>query len=198
MARKALIVFLIKIFPLFLLILFVWQFLRFSHLYHSLVASVLDIFFPLLDPTGIVEGFSSEGGSFIVSLAKVKSLNIIGEDITSNTAMLLTLYLASPIWPYLRKFVFFFAGSILILLLVHCFTVSMTILYAFATTPSMMKRVPIAISTMRAADNYIWFYESLGMYLIILILWFPYIGICLADMKNRHQSSQPLKQKHPE
>lgn len=197
MARKALIVFLIKIFPLFLLILFLWQYLRISHLYLALVASTLNVFFPLLDPIGIVEGFGTDGISFIVYLAKAKSLKIVGEDITSNTTMLLSLYLASPIRPYLRKFIIFFAASILILFLVHCFTVSMTILYAFASNPDIMKHHPVGPTTIKAVDDYVYFYELIGMYLIILALWFPYIGSYLTDMKRRGTAFQITKKKHP-
>jgi hypothetical protein len=198
MAQKALIAFLIKIFPLFLLILFLWQFLRFSHLYHSITASILNVFFPSLDPTGIVEGFASDGTSFIVKLAKGKILNIVGEDITSNTAMLFSLYLASPIRHRVRKFIKFFLASIFILLTVHCFTVSTMILSALAQTPQVLRNYSIELSIIRAADNYILFYELIGMYVIILALWFPYIGSCLVDMKNQAVALQAEKQKHPE
>jgi hypothetical protein len=197
MARKALIAFLIKIFPLFLLILFLWQYLRLSHAYLAVAASVLNVIFPLLDPTGLVTGFDSDGISFIVHLSIAKPLKIVGEDITSNTAMLLSLYLASPIRHYLRKFVIFFTASIVILFFVHCFTVCMTILFAFATNPVIMKRNPIGLTTIKAADNYVYFYELVGMYLIILALWFPYIGSYLADMKRRNALNQAIKQKHP-
>ncbi len=197
MARKTLIVFLIKIFPLFLLILFLWQYLRISHAYLALAAFTLNAFFPLLDPTGIVEGFGSDGISFIVYLANAKPLKIVAEDITSNTAMLLSLYLASPIRLYLRKFIIFFAASILILFLVHCFTVSVTILYAFASNPDIMERHPLGPTTIKAVDDYVYFYELIGMYLIVLALWFPYIGCCLTDMKRRGSASQITKHKHP-
>jgi hypothetical protein len=197
MARKALIAFLIKIFPLFFVILLLWQFLKFSHAYMAAVAAVLDVFFPLLDPTGIVKGFDSDGIHFIIHLTIANPLKIVGEDITSNTAMLLSLYLASPIRHYLRKFTIFFTASILILFFVHCFTVSMTILYAFTTNPDIMRRAPVGLTTMKAVDNYVYFYELVGMYLIILALWFPYIGSCLAGMKRRNATDEVIKQKHP-
>jgi len=197
MVRKALIVFLIKIFPLFLLILFFWQYLGISHVYLGLAAAVLNVFFPLLDPTGLVQGFGSDGTSFIVYLAGSHTLKIVGEDITSNTAMLLSLYLASPILYRPRKFVFYFAGSILILFFIHCFTVSTTILYAFSTNPYIMRHHPIGATTIKAADNYVYFYELIGMYLVILALWFPYIAGCIAEMKRSNAARPPIKEKHP-
>ncbi|NIO00869.1 MAG: hypothetical protein GTO42_01805 [Candidatus Latescibacteria bacterium] len=177
---------------MFFLTLFVWHYLGLSHPYHSIVAGVLNIIYPMIESTNLIGGIHSEGSSFVIDLIykgkSVGSLNIVGEDITSNTAMLLALYAASPIRIHLRKFVAFFIASLLILFFVHCLTLATMIQYSLIINPEIMRRYSFKVFTIKAVDAYIYFYEIIGMYLIILAIWFPYIIICAAEAKRRRKA----------
>ncbi len=189
MAVKAVITFLIKVFPFFFLILLGWQQLGLAEVYHAVVAAVMTLVYPLFDSTGLVNNIGSAGESFVIELmgrgVQLGSINIVGGDITSNTAMLLSLYLASPILLHPRKYLIFAGSSLAALFVIHCFTLGMTIYYAFATNSQITHRFPLGKLAVKFADAYVYFYELMGMYLFILALWLPYIFYCIIEMRHR-------------
>ncbi len=187
MVLRAAIVFLIKVFPIFFLTLLFWQYVGVSRFYHALIAGLLDLVYPPLDPAGITKGVTVEGGEFLVSIlfmGKIHGLKIVAEDITSNTAMLVSLYLASPIRPRIRRFAKFLLVSLLILFAVHCLTVGATIQYAFMTSRAILGMHSYGPITTKLVDSYTYFYELIGMYLVVLALWFPYIVIRMAEQRK--------------
>ena len=189
MAVKAVIAFLIKVFLLFFLILLVWQRFGLADVYHALVALVMTLVYPLFDTTGLVSNIGSADGSFVIELVergvKRDTCTIVGGDITSNTAMLLSLYLASPIRLHPRKYLAFAGYALATLFVIHCFSLGMTIYYAFTTNPEITRRFPLGNFAGKFADAYVYFYEILGMYLFVLALWLPYIFYCIIEIRRR-------------
>jgi hypothetical protein len=189
MVVKAVITFLIKVFPLFFLVLIGWQQLGLAEMYHAMVALVMTLVYPLFDSTGLVNSIGSADGSFVIELMRrgvsLGSCDIVGGDITSNTAMLLSLYLASPILLHPRKYLIFVGSSLAVLFVIHCFTLGLTIYYAFSTNPDITRRFSLGNFAVKFADSYVYFYEIMGMYLCILALWLPYIYYCIIEVRRR-------------
>jgi hypothetical protein len=179
MAQKPIKLFLIKIVPLFLVTLLVWQRFGISQHYHSVVAAFFDLVHPVLDPTGLISGVTAKGSSFLVGIlsqGRSATLEITAEDITSNTAMLLALFLASPVRPHVKAFLLYLFASLLALLVIHVLTVATTIQYAF-----MIGKVhEFSASATKFYRSYTFFYERFGMFLFVLALWFPYITFTVA------------------
>jgi hypothetical protein len=184
MGPRAALKLLAKAIPFYILILVAWQLLKVSHIYHHLIAWGLDWLYPALDPLGPVKGVGAGGGDLLVKLlisGKKLVLVIKAEDITSNTAMLLALYLASPIRPRLKRFFAFFIPSLFVLYLVHLGTAAASIKYAFLSNPTVTSLYPPSTFVARFIPLYKVFYTNVLMYLSILALWLPYIGFLMAE-----------------
>lgn len=182
MARKPVIVFLIKVVPLFAVFLFLWHSRGLAGWYYRLVASVLDAVYPGLDPAGVVTGVAVKGNEFgvgFVAAAKRQVLSLNAADITSNVAMLFSLFLASPILRRTRVFLTHVAISVVVLFVIHVFTAMTLIQRAFMTHPAVMAGSPFSKTEIKFTLLYTSFYEEMGMYLLVLVLWFPYILWCL-------------------
>ncbi|GEM_PF-5355454 len=200
MDRKALIKLLVKIFPLFICILIVWQYLGISRLYHEALAPVLAILFALFDPLGPVKDVTAGGGEFAVRLVihgRDMPLFLTAEDITSNTAMLLTLYLASPFKSQVRKFIIHLFLAVFVLYWIHIFTIASTIKFAMMSNPQIISLYPAGRIEARLVPFFINFYENLGMYLFALVLWLPYITTRLL-FRRKPESSKSVPEPEPE
>ncbi len=182
MARKPVLIFLAKVVPLFLVFLYLWHELGVAHGYYRLVAAVLDAVYPGLDPAGAVTGVAARGDELGVGLlvgANRQVLSLNATDITSNAALLFSMFLASPIRRRERAFLVVFTASAVILFLVHVFTAMMLIQKAFFTHPEIMAGGFFSGTDVKLVLLYTTFYEELGMYLVVLLLWFPYIVWCI-------------------
>jgi len=184
MGPRAALRLLAKAIPFYILILVVWQLLKVSHIYHHSIAWGLDFLYPALDPLGPVKGIGAGGGELLVKLllsGKKVGLAIKAEDITSNTAMLFALYLASPIRPRVKRYLAFFLSSLFILYFIHLGTAAVSIKYALLSNPAVTELYPPSAFVARFVPLYIVFYTNILMYLSILALWLPYIGSYVAE-----------------
>lgn len=178
MDRKPVVVFLIKVVPLFAVLLYLWHARGFSGGYHGLVAGFLYPFYPHLGPTGVFTGITADWQHFTVGLlihAKTASLNINANDITSNFVLLIALYFASPIRESAKVFCAALGGAVVALFLVHGATVVTCSLEALMTHPAIIASSPFNEAETFLIPRYNVFYEEMGMYLVVLVLWFPYI-----------------------
>lgn len=203
MARKLVIVFLIKVFPLFALFLYLWHARDLAHVYYRLLAGLLDAVYPYFDPTGNVTGVMTRGHEFGIGLllnAQREVLSINATDITSNIAMLLSLYLASPIRRAPRTFLIYFICSLAVIFLVHAVTVVTLSQEAFMTHPAIMAHSPFTKTEITLIPLYNLFYVEVGMYLVVLVLWFPYILKCIRAVwgETSQDASLPHQQQQDE
>lgn len=177
MARKPVIAFLIKVFPVFLGLLLVWHVLGAAHAYHRFLGAVLNVSYPLVDAADIVSGVRADGSDIKLQLQmgrKKAGLTINGEDITSNAAMLLALFLASSSRRRFASWWRHFALAAGILVIVHAVTVVTVSQEAFMTHPGISQIHAYSNAARSAVSYYNVFYEQMGMYLLVLVLWFPY------------------------
>jgi hypothetical protein len=162
--------FLIKVFVLLPALLLAWQKLSFAPHYHAVVAAMTGAVYGLVAKRGMVHGVSADTHEFLAHVlvgGQRQVLHIEAADVTSNTCTLLALYLASPIRPLWRKYVGWLSGSMVGLLAIHVFTVIAAIQSA-AGLPGMWTRT---------CAVYLNFYEVVGMYLLVLVMWLPYIAM---------------------
>jgi hypothetical protein len=178
MERKTVIRLLIKLFPLYVAILLLWQYAGVSRWYHELIAAVLSQGYALFDSSGPVKGVDVKGAEFMAKLLvaqKKLPLFITAEDITSNTAMLFALYGASPMRGHGRAFASYLFSALGILFLIHLITVAAQIQYALMSNETIMQLFPAGALSLKVIPVYMNFYILIGMYLFILCLWLPYI-----------------------
>lgn len=190
MDRKAVIVLLIKIFPLYLAILYLWQIVGLSQYYHEAIALLLERLYALLNPLGPVKGIDVEGKEFLVKLLvanRKTTLHATAEDITSNMGMLLSLYLASPMRAFLRRFSVSLLLSVAALYAVHVATTAAHIQYACMNNQAILRFYPPGALSLKIAPAYVDFYIRFGMYLFVLALWLPYIMSVLMSSKTKMQ-----------
>lgn len=188
MAQRQILLFLIKIGPMFFGLLWLWHSAGLSSLYHRVLAGFLDVFYPPLDNVGIVSGVSVKGHELMIWLqagTKSTGLAINGEDITSNFAMLVALYLASPIIRYWKLFLAMLGGAVLVMFLLHALTVGSFIQQAFAGHPEIARMAGFGKWHNHFHLYYGIFFEAMGMYLYVLALWFPYILYVIRDLRQR-------------
>jgi len=195
MPPRKIVLFLIKLFPTFFLVLYIWHGLGLAGYYHQLIGNLLNWAYTTLDPHGFIKGIDLEGRDFIVKImayGRKMSLEIVAEDVTTNEAMLLTLYLVSPILPRWRRFLGFFLSALAALFLVHVLTVASIIHYALLTNPTTARLMsPNALSGKLAA-YYNNFYELMGMYLFVLALWLPHVLLILTGARRSiHEKGPP-------
>ena len=178
MPLRAVIAFLVKIIALLLLMLYLWHDRGLSIAYHRLLAGLLSFVYPSLDPAGVVKGVHVEGEMLVVrSILRGATylLDIVASDITSNMTMLLSLYLASPIRPFAKRYSVCFALALGAMCLIHLITVIASIQYACLEHPLIMKHSPFGSFHARLVVGYLIFYQQYGMYFAAVILWFPYL-----------------------
>jgi hypothetical protein len=201
MARKPIIVFLIKIVPLFALFLYLWHARGLAGVYYRMLAEFVDVIYPHIDPTGTVKWVSVKeynfGIGFVVN-AKRDVLSLNATDITSNMAMLVSLYLASPIWRRVRIFLIHFVCSLAIIFFVHAFTIITLSREAFSTHPAIMALTPYTRFEVGITATYNTFYTEMGMYLVVLLLWFPYIIWCIRGFIRDTKNGGPNRPPEPE
>jgi hypothetical protein len=174
--------FLIKIVPLFAVFLFLWHARGLASGYYRLLAGFLNAVYPAFDPTGTVTGVVARGhevGVLLVVNAQNELLKINATDITSNMAMLISLYLASPVRRRVKTFLLYCSSSLILIFFVHAFTVVTLSQEAFITHPGIMASSPFSSTHMTLVQLYDLFYVEVGMYLAVLVLWFPYIFWCI-------------------
>jgi hypothetical protein len=179
MDARAVARFLLRVFVLLAVLLLAWHKFSVAHVYHSAVAAITDAVYQVAGFGGYVHGVSTDAQDFLIRVlvgGKRTTLHIMASDITSNECTLLALYLASPAGPYRRLYARWFAGSLIGLLLIHVATVIVTAQSAVASHPAY--GTPPGPWAARCA-KYVLFYEQIGMYLLVLVLWLPYIVVYL-------------------
>jgi hypothetical protein len=182
MAQRPVLVFLAKVVPLIVLLLVLWEELGFSRPYHNLLAGVLGVVYPRVDPTGAVTRVGVRDNQFYFTLIVGEErvgLSVNASDITSNTSMLLALYLASPIRRRTKQFLGFLACALVLLFVWHAVTVVTVSQEALMTHPGVMASAPFSSTQVILVPRYNVFAEEMGMYLSVLLLWFPYIAWCI-------------------
>lgn len=187
MERKTVISLLIKLFPLYVAILLLWQYAGVSRWYHECIAAVLGWGYALFDAAGPIKGIAVRDGEFLVKLLvaqKKLPLFITAEDITSNTAMLLALYWASPVRRRWKSFARHLGSALGILFVIHLFTVAAQIQYALMSNEMIMRLFPAGALALTAIPIYMNFYTLIGMYLFILGLWIPYIMAVVINQRR--------------
>lgn len=178
---------LLKIFPVFLGTIAMWHLAGLATFYHACLAASLDAFFPLVDQSDLVTGVTTHEGEFVFRVlfqGKETGLNMTCGDITSNSVLLIALFLASPIKPIARIWLASFLGSILILFAIHAGTAVATVVFAFSTNPDTASAF---VGSATASRIYTRFYVEYGMYAFVLVLWVPYFVIYLS--RQRHASA---------
>jgi len=156
--------------------------------YHTIVAGALDNLLPVFDPTGMVEGVRATGKDVLVRLGLdgqfvVLSVNL--SDISNNMGLLWTLYLASFDWRQPRTGAAIagshLAGSVAFLFVVHLVTAATFTFEALMTHPLVMRGQPFSNAELSLIPRYDIFYEELGSYLVVLLLWLPYAMLVIRE-----------------
>jgi len=187
MVQRPVLVFLAKAVPLIVLFLLLWEGLGFSRPYHVLLAGVVGMVYPHLDPTGAVTGVGVRDNQFNFQLAVGGDrigLSVNAADITSNITMLLALYLASPVRRRTKQFLVFFACSLVLLFIMHAVTVVTVSQEALMTHQGVMARTPFSATQLKLVPRYNVFMEEMGMYLSVLLLWLPYVAWCIVRVRD--------------
>ena len=184
--RRAIRGLLLKIFPAFALSLLLWQALGVGDAYHRILAATLDAVWPVFDGTGLIAGVVADGDTMIVRLQSGmtrQTLEVTAHDVTSNWALFLALFAASPMRRRWRQFGLALGAGILLLFIVHVFTFVSVTLEALASHPLFAQDVPPLAKGF--ARPYNLFYVEFWMYLVVLLLWIPYIlGALRTDVGN--------------
>ena len=194
--------FLIKIVPIFVIVLVAWQKYGLSHYYQSLVASVLNFFLPLFSP--LIDGVMYDDNKFLLALiyqGKKGTVDFPARTTMLNFTMLLALYLASPIRPIVRTYFTFFLGSLAVMFVIHLFTLSAFFRMFIYDNPNL-GTIQITRQT-TFAEHYARFYELNGMYIFVLLLWGVYAAVYAAsqrrlaagETKSRSRAPTKAKQK---
>lgn len=182
--ERRVLAFLIKVGPAFFAMLWLWQAAGASYWYHEALAALLNRIYPAFDPTGVVRGAGVDGHDvnlrLLVGEAKT-GLAINASDVTSNLAMLVALYVSSPIGRRWRRFLVFFGVALAALFVLHACTVVTVSQEAFSLNPDIRRLAGFSERAAHAAGLYNVFYEQIGMYLYALLLWFPYILTTMRD-----------------
>jgi hypothetical protein len=109
----------------------------------------------------------------------------MGDDLTSNTILLISLFLASPIKSNAKPYVIHFASALAILFAMHVLAVAAAAQYALATTPEMLGQGGSGHPITLLLAHFAHFYELIGMYLFVVVLWVPYVASYLIGTRNR-------------
>jgi hypothetical protein len=189
--ERRVLAFLIKVVPAFFVLLWLWQAVGVSHWYHEALAVFLNWIYPMVDPTGVVRGVGVEGHDvnlrLLVGDAKT-ALAINASDVTSNFAMLVALYVSSPIRRRWRRFLTCLGAALVVLFALHAFTLVSVSQEAFSLDPGIRRLAGYSARVSHDAGLYNAFYEQIGMYLYVLLLWFPYILTTLRDTRKEKRA----------
>ncbi|MCH7548724.1 MAG: hypothetical protein IH969_04155 [Candidatus Krumholzibacteriota bacterium] len=178
MVQKTVKLLLIKIVPIFLGTMALWQFGGVSKLYHACLVIPLNALTSVLDPSGLIQGATSNGDQILFQIlyqGKRVWLDMTAKDITSNSALLWTLFLASPIRPLSKLYFTSFASALLILFGLHVVTVAAAVQHGLLTSTRIITPLQDRPVLSSFLVNYRNFYIEYGMYLFVIALWCPYI-----------------------
>lgn len=187
MVPRASKLFLIKILPVFVLTILVWQHLGISNYYHRAVATMLDVTLPPVEPSKLIDAVYYHRQNFVLRVAlggNKGNVDFTARNTTLNYAMLLALYLASPILPFWQMYLAFFFTSLLLLFLVHIGTVAAMFQLFLSTNPSIVGAYHYPPWYVDWVKTYTGFYELNGMYIFVLLMWVPYIVAYVWCAKN--------------
>jgi hypothetical protein len=194
MASKRGIAFLLSIVPIFLALLWLWQSRGLDVFYHARVASLVNLVYPRIDPFHVVREASVDSDEFVIRLlanGRRTSMYVNAQDITWNLAMMVSLYIASATWH--RRFWLWFVGSVAALVVIHVGTV-MTIAHeGLLTNPEIASGLPRSAMGEWLVIHYNRFYEELGVHLLVIGLWLPYVMTLLRPRvgAGRGEAVQP-------
>jgi len=183
MAQRAIKLFLIKIVPVFVVSMVAWQKLGISNIYHSLMASVLNLF-AVFDRPGLDGGLITEPGKFGMRCFYSGTMTDIPLEtfalqITGNAPLLIALYLSSPVMAVKRTYLVYFLIALLGLFLTHAVTSILLIQLGVMTTPGwsdIARFYDYGSGYITFLKYYKSFYEVFGLYVFVLVLWLPYVG----------------------
>ena len=200
MAPKPVIVFLIKVIVLMAALMIGWHF-GLGRAYHTMLAGFIDVTYPPIDPTGVVNGALVREGDFLLRLGMGQNfftLNININDIAgSNTLVLIALFLATPVRGHWNELSAHLSLSLLALFLIHTATVITVSQEAFMSHPQIMESNPFSSWQVKLVPRYNVFYEELGMYLFALLLWFPYVMRRVREDADAAQSPDDMPKRKP-
>jgi hypothetical protein len=185
MGVRTVVWFLVKVLVLLSALLVAWHQFALARFYHTALAALTDACYRLVPLGGHVHGVWAGGSEFLARVivgGKSNTLHIVASDITSNFCALLALYLASPVGRPRRDYAAWLVGSVAALMAIHVVTVTATIQTAVAGHPAYSAGPGPGA---RACGNYLLFYESVGMYLLVLVLWLPYVLVHMKVTRNR-------------
>ncbi len=185
MAPKRVVTFLLSVVPIFLALLWLWQSQGVDRFYHSVVATLLDRTYPPVSPAGVVRGVDTDTDEFVVHLrvnGRHPALYVNAQDITWNVAMMIALYLASASWH--RRFWLWFGSAAAILMAIHSITVVTFVREALLSNPETARLAPMSAAGVWLVVHYNRFYEELGVHLVVLALWLPYVMTLLHPRVN--------------
>lgn len=178
---------LIKIVPVFLVTMILWHYAGLSRLYHGVLAMSFDGLLPLLDPTAMIKRVTLEGDELLLRIlfqGRKIGLAVTAPDITSNSVLLLALFLSSPIKPNPRLYAGFFAGSVVVLFGIHLITVATNVQFAFMANPEIAPGLAHGKLLTGMMVHYRQFYLEYGMYLFVLALWCPYLIMVISRYRS--------------
>lgn len=176
MAPKRVIAFLLSVAPIFLVLLWLWQSVGLDRHYHAVLAWILDVSYQLASPVGVVRGADSVANEIMLRLTfneRTSALYITAQDITWNLAMLVALFAASA--SRQRAYWLWFGGSVASLIIVHAFTVSTIAYEGFLSHPEIAPLLNASDTRHWLVTHYNRFYEELGVHLIVVGMWLPYM-----------------------
>jgi hypothetical protein len=97
----------------------------------------------------------------------------------------MALYLASPLLGRIKPFLVFFGSSLGLLFVVQAVTLVTVSQEALMSHPAIMATAPFSAKQIYWIPRYNVFYEEMGMFLFVLLLWLPYITWCVVKGHNK-------------
>ena len=180
MAHHTIVRLLIKLVPAFALAMLLWHVAGVAEVYHRMIVPPAGFFLSLFDGSGVIHGAHFKDGDLFVRLlveGRRTGLTINLSDITSNEPVLVGLFLAAPIMPEVRRWSMWFGASLVALYVVHLFTIGTTVNAALLSNPQTARLLALGTVKGKFLVGYYDFYIQYGMFLVVLILWMPYIVI---------------------
>jgi hypothetical protein len=180
MAPKRVIAFLLSVAPIFLALLWLWQSLGLDVYYHAALGTILDLVYPHISPAGIVRGVDSDSNEIVFQLVfngHTSALYITAQDVTWNLAMLIALYAASA--SRRRVYWLWFGGSVAGIMLVHTLTLTTFAFEGFISHPEIAPMLQASNTRRWIVSHYNRFYEELGVQLVVIGMWLPYVVVRL-------------------
>jgi uncharacterized membrane protein YhaH (DUF805 family) len=109
-------------------------------------------------------------------------VKVDGEIITGNMFLIVPLFLASP-WRRSRRLYFlFFLSALAGLLVIQVFTLGCFAQHALQKIPEVKNSTGMLAA--RLLDTYL-NYSYLGLYVLLIATWFPYIALVMMRTRKR-------------